>query len=1062
MLSVIKLELLYVVLIDDRTGQSYKCEDFGICCPTTTRNYRSERNKPDHIQPSSRPLASIRAAFKRTSGRTPSQSDHTRDRRRPEITILSAEPLASTSWFPGASGAFAPALPSTQPVWGASISVAAKVIKEKTQVQVETPVPPPRRSHTTTIATQTDTVVNSPDPECKPPTQPSSCEGSKLKRPPKPPRPSFPVKPQQAPRESSLLTAEPAANRKETKSTHTEDIGSANTVHPNTTEHPDQSPAASKSCSLELEPSEHCSISDNTVPDSSNPDPSQSSSDSPRTQAPRPVPRPRTIPSKPVSTEVKVQTLVRLKDGGDVLQLIPESSRDSPPNPYLKELLEAFGPDAPAHSSDSEGAHSELSDESGDESVDMSIRNKIKAFETQVSTDDHVNTPGPTPKPRIQNKPPMVALKPVLAPRLSVKRQTDENHNDNGNEKTSLAPKLAPTPALRPVPPKKPSIDQMEEPVAPTPKMALLPPSRPSLRNKPESFPPQEETPTAKAPPPVRTKPTRELLNNNNHNSTGLSSANRWSTEWPDLQSSSKQENESANDPIPVTANFKDAAVPAPPKPIQRAGGSFSRGGVSRKPTMIRVPSISAKSADDSQDDPPPLPVQKPVGGPPPSTQKNSFRSQESFSRSSPDLSLPPRPTGGKVLPPRPPPAKAGPGRPPPPRKEASQPPASVSSVAKGASPNLGQHQAQRSSKPSKKGPALPPRPKPGHRLYNKYTLEIPHAIAEFDCNGTKPGELSFQKNEVLVLLDQIDSKTFECQAGGVSGRVQTSYMKIITPLTAYSQHETPLNTQPEPSGNGGMQVQVLYDFIPEGQGELCLMAGDVVCEVEQLDSEWYLGTVRGARGFFPINYVKVMSTAPTTVAKALPEALSSGPRCMARFSFEAERDDELMFSEGDVIQLQEYIGEEWARGKLGTSVGIFPINFVDIIEHLPSDAGQTKIALPGMVSSQYMSSKPSQSESEQSEWAEDLPPQRASDAGQTKIALPGMVSSHKPKPSQSESEQGEWAEALYDYTAEADDDLPLRQGDRILITAHIDEEWCSGRANGREGVFPRTFVQFS
>ena len=44
-----------------------------------------------------------------------------------------------------------------------------------------------------------------------------------------------------------------------------------------------------------------------------------------------------------------------------------------------------------------------------------------------------------------------------------------------------------------------------------------------------------------------------------------------------------------------VTANFKDAAVPAPPKPIQRAGGSFSRGGVSRKPTMIRVPSISAK-----------------------------------------------------------------------------------------------------------------------------------------------------------------------------------------------------------------------------------------------------------------------------------------------------------------------------------------------------------------------------------------------------------------------------------------------------------------------------------
>ncbi|PWS21324.1 hypothetical protein DKP78_24195, partial [Enterococcus faecium] len=80
----------------------------------------------------------------------------------------------------------------------------------------------------------------------------------------------------------------------------------------------------------------------------------------------------------------------------------------------------------------------------------------------------------------------------------------------------------------------------------------------------------------------------------------------------------------------------------------------------------------------------------------------------------------------------------------------------------------------------------------PGHQLYNKYTLEIPHAIAECDCSGTNPGELSFQKNEVLVLLDQIDSKTFECQAGAASGRVQKSYIKIITPLSAPFPEETP------------------------------------------------------------------------------------------------------------------------------------------------------------------------------------------------------------------------------------------------------------------------------
>ncbi|XP_041922756.1 SH3 domain-containing protein 19 isoform X1 [Alosa sapidissima] len=1022
-------------MAEARREEEEELKDASVLCNRNQATDRSERNKPDQIQPSSRPLASIRAAFKRTSGRTPSQSDHTRDRRRPEITIVSAEPLASTSWFPGAS-----ALPSPQPVWGASIPVAAKpppsydqVIKEKTQEQDVTPTPPPRRSHTTTIATQTDTVdtANSPDPECRTPSQSSSCEAPKLKRPPKPPRPSFSVKPNPAPRESPLLIAEPALNQRETKSTHTEDIASVNAplinaIHLNTTDYPNRSPAACTASGLELEPSELRSISDNIVPDVSNPDPS-SPSDSSRIQAPRPVPRPRTRPSKPVRTEVKVQTLVRIKDSGDALQVISDSSRDSPPNPYLKELLEVFNSDAVADLSDSGGSNCELSDESGDDSSDMSIRTKIQAFEGQVSTNDHVGTPVPVPKPRNQqSKPPMLAPKPALVPQPSVKRQIDENHNESGNEVASVASKLVPALVPRPVPPKKPSIDQRDDPTVVTPKAALLPPPRPPLQNKPISFLP-EETPMTKAPPPVLRKPSRELLNHNNHNSTSLSSAPSGATEWPNLRSSrvysgqSKQENEIADSPAPA---------PTPPKPVRGVEGSFNRGGVMRKPTMIRVPSTSGKLADDSQDAPPPLPVQMPVGGPPPPSQKNSFRSQDFGSGSSPEPLLPPRPASVKVLPPRPPPAKAGPDRPPPPRKEAFQPPASVSSVAKGASANEGQYQERRSSKTPKKGPVLPPRPKPGHPLYNKYTLEIPHAIAEFDCNGTNPGELSFQKNEVLVLLDQIDSKTFECQAGAVSGRVQKSYMKIITPLSAHSLEEAPQNTQPEPSGNGGMQVQALHDFIPEGPGELHLRAGDVVGQVEQLDDEWYLGTLRGVTGFFPISYVKLtvrsskpisQSAVPSTHAKTLPEAPSSGPRCVARFAFEAEHSDELMFCEGDVIQLHEYIGQDWARGKLGTCVGIFPLNYVEIIE--------------------------------------DLPAQTASDAGQTKIALPGMVSS----PSMSSNpNQAEWAEALYDFTAETDDDLPFQQGDRILVTAHMDEEWCSGRVHGREGVFPKAFVQFS
>lgn len=47
--------------------------------------------------------------------------------------------------------------------------------------------------------------------------------------------------------------------------------------------------------------------------------------------------------------------------------------------------------------------------------------------------------------------------------------------------------------------------------------------------------------------------------------------------------------------------------------------------------------------------------------------------------------------------------------------------------------------------------------------------------------------------------------------------------------------------------------------FHSEGPGELGLKAGDIINNVEQTDTEWYLGSSRGITGFFPVNYVKIL-----------------------------------------------------------------------------------------------------------------------------------------------------------------------------------------------------------
>lgn len=72
---------------------------------------------------------------------------------------------------------------------------------------------------------------------------------------------------------------------------------------------------------------------------------------------------------------------------------------------------------------------------------------------------------------------------------------------------------------------------------------------------------------------------------------------------------------------------------------------------------------------------------------------------------------------------------------------------------------------------------------------------------------------------------------------------------------------------------------------------------------------------------------------------------MCSGPRCVALFDYEGEENDELTFSQGDVIALLELTGQDWGRGQIHGRVGIFPLNFTEVVELVPksaSSAGET------------------------------------------------------------------------------------------------------------------------
>lgn len=55
-----------------------------------------------------------------------------------------------------------------------------------------------------------------------------------------------------------------------------------------------------------------------------------------------------------------------------------------------------------------------------------------------------------------------------------------------------------------------------------------------------------------------------------------------------------------------------------------------------------------------------------------------------------------------------------------------------------------------------------------------------------------------------------------------------------------------------------------------------------------------------------------------------------------------------------------------------------------------------------------------------------------------------------------------EYMEALYDYTAEEDNELTIRAGDKIvLVQADTDGSgWTEGEVDGRKGLFPTAYAK--
>ncbi|XP_021949236.1 SH3 domain-containing kinase-binding protein 1 isoform X2 [Folsomia candida] len=141
---------------------------------------------------------------------------------------------------------------------------------------------------------------------------------------------------------------------------------------------------------------------------------------------------------------------------------------------------------------------------------------------------------------------------------------------------------------------------------------------------------------------------------------------------------------------------------------------------------------------------------------------------------------------------------------------------------------------------------------------------------------------------------------------------------------------------------------------------------------------------------------------------------------CRVEFDYTAQEDDELTLRKNDVITNVVPKLDGWWEGHLNGKIGMFPDNFVKIIEKPANPVTPPEPVLPAL-------QKPS---------------------SQSNVIL----RSNSNKTSRR-------LKALFSYSPEQDDELRLDVGDVIDYIAEVEEGWFRGRLRGKIGIFPSNFV---
>lgn len=283
--------------------------------------------------------------------------------------------------------------------------------------------------------------------------------------------------------------------------------------------------------------------------------------------------------------------------------------------------------------------------------------------------------------------------------------------------------------------------------------------------------------------------------------------------------------------------------------------------------------------------------------------------------------------------------------------------------------------------------------------------------------------------------------------------------------------------------------ARLKFDFQAQNPKELTLQKGDIVYIHKEVDKNWLEGEHHGRLGIFPANYVEVLPAdeIPKPIKPPTYQVLEYGD-AVAQYTFKGELEVELSFRKGERICLIRKVNEHWYEGRItGTGrQGIFPASYVQINREprvrICDDSPQLP-ASPHLTPTARVACHPGPPsvQVDPTDWGGRTSPRRSGfpfpitlqeSRPQTQsLSTPGPALSH-PRGTSRPVDLGtsspsttaiHWTpyRAMYQYRPQNEDELELREGDRVDVMQQCDDGWFVGvsRRTQKFGTFPGNYV---